>query len=168
MKVLKKKTGIGRSICLVELTVGRDPKDGSKQTVYRWHNVMDGTHKNGLTIKLGVHADDVGHSEHTETLARVHDQHPWIASLPAERVARAQRAMLLVERVVGVVALCVPRRIVNEEIGDACEVIAEHFRRSSALWPAYVKLVTTVFWIVAHAIGYFTSQLRGSKRASGE
>ncbi|WP_438005059.1 hypothetical protein WME89_40945 [Sorangium sp. So ce321] len=170
MKVVRKKTGRRRSTKahLVEITVGRRPKDGSNQKVYRWLNVAGEIGKDGVTVKFGVRADNARQSERTETLARVHEQHPWIARLPVERVARAQRVMLSIEYVASVLVLCMPKRIVDEEIGDACEVIVEHFRRSPAPSPVYVKLVTTVFWVLIHAIGHFVSQARGSSKSSGE
>ncbi|WP_437982942.1 hypothetical protein [Sorangium sp. So ce117] len=101
-------------------------------------------------------------------LVQAHEKYSWVAKLPVERAASAQSAIILIERTFAVVSVCVPKRIADEEIGDACEIVVEHFKRSSALWPAYWKLVTVVLWVMVNTIGYCFFRLRGSRKASGE
>ncbi|WP_438005060.1 hypothetical protein WME89_40950 [Sorangium sp. So ce321] len=101
-------------------------------------------------------------------LQEVRKKHHWIVGLPIEQVIAAQRTMLHTEILMRLMLLLVPRRLVDEEFVDAIEVVASHFKRSAARWPAYIKLVTATLWLVVHAVGYAASKLKGSKKASGE
>lgn len=106
-------------------------------------------------------------------LAQVRSGHVWIVDLPPDQSVPAQRTMLHVDRTFRFVSLLVPKRLANEEIGDALEVITEHFKRSPKRWPVYLKLVTTIFWIAVNTIRYLLASLKGSKaegtkKTSGE
>ncbi|WP_437329999.1 hypothetical protein [Sorangium sp. So ce381] len=82
--------------------------------------------------------------------------------MPDEHAIAAQRAMLHVNWVFGFVTLFVPKRLVDEEIGDALELMAKHFRYSRLLWPIYVKLASTVFWMAINAIRYLFASFKAS------
>ncbi|MGK4001117.1 hypothetical protein WMF31_00730 [Sorangium sp. So ce1036] len=105
-------------------------------------------------------------SEYARGLIR--QEHSWLQVLPTGHAEVAERSMLRVECAFRFVALFLPKRLVDEEIGDAVEEISLQLQRSPARWPVYLKIVTTVFWVMVHAIGYLVSQLKGVRRASGE
>jgi hypothetical protein len=105
-------------------------------------------------------------AERRAALAETRKTHSWIARLPVmEQQVAAQRTMLHVDRAFRFLELILPRRISSEEIGDALEVMAEHFKRSPARWPAYVKLVTTIIFIVINTVRYFIACWKGEKKA---
>ena len=87
-----------------------------------------------------------------EALAAIRSANPWIAELSVYRRVPAQRAMLSATRVFGFAEMLFNKRITNEEIGDALESLAKHLKGSNPVWWVYIKLVTTIFWLVMHAI----------------
>jgi hypothetical protein len=64
----------------------------------------------------------------------------------------ASRTMLRVERTFSFLSAFVPKRLADEQIGDALELMAEHLERSTALWPIYRLLMVTVFWVLVNAL----------------
>lgn len=61
-------------------------------------------------------------------------------------LARASRALGLIE-------LLVPKRIADEEIGDAMEVIVRMVDHGQPAWRVYLKVASTVFWVLLHTVG---------------
>lgn len=68
-------------------------------------------------------------------------------SLPGARtpLARATRALNIIERLVD-------KRIADEEIGDAAEGILRMVEQGRPPRHIYLKVVTTIFWVLVHAL----------------
>lgn len=71
---------------------------------------------------------------------------PSLAPSKKERVTdRVRRAFAFAE-------LLVPQRIAAEELGDAMEQITSFARGRRPHWQIYLKVATTIFWVLWHAI----------------
>ncbi len=85
-------------------------------------------------------------------------------------IPRAERtrvdAPVMAPRAVGVaqllIELLVPKQIADEEIGDAMEYIARMIHQRRPPWQIYLKMASTVFWVVRNA--YRASGLRIAKK----
>lgn len=82
----------------------------------------------------------------------VHQAQRESASLLVPATNPATRALRAASHVFALVEIIVPKRVASEEIGDALEVIARLLIEQRPVWQIYVKLVATVFWILAHAV----------------
>jgi hypothetical protein len=69
-----------------------------------------------------------------------------------EAQVRVTRAILFANCALGWVELLVPRRIADEEIGDALEVIRRLVEQRRPAWCVYVKVMTTVGWALFNAV----------------
>lgn len=87
-----------------------------------------------------------------EALAAIRKANPWIEEMSVYRSVPAQRAMLSATRVFGFAEMLFNKRITNEELGDALESIAKHLKGSNPVWWAYIKLITTMFWLTVNAV----------------
>jgi hypothetical protein len=72
-------------------------------------------------------------------------------------IDRARRAFELLE-------VFVPRRICNEEIGDAMEVIHRMVSTGRPRWMIRLKIVTTYFWVLTHSGLDYAIKLAGAAR----
>ena len=68
-------------------------------------------------------------------------------------IPRIPLALLLVEALV-------PRRIADEEIGDALERIEKFRREGRPRWCITLVVASTVFWVVVHAIRDVGARMR--------
>ena len=101
-----------------------------------------------------------------EALAVIRAANPWIAELSVYRRVPAQRAMLSATKVFGFAEMLFNKRITNEEIGDALESLAKHLKGSNPVWWVYIKLITTIFWLVMHAVTEVRStEKKGARRS---
>jgi Fe2+ transport system protein B len=82
--------------------------------------------------------------------------------LPEEEhiIERASKALELLEALV-------PRRIANEEIGDAQEFIHRMASAHRPGWMIYLKVVTTYFWILTHAVAAAITRAADAVRSLG-
>src|SRR5262245_57754751 len=58
----------------------------------------------------------------------------------------------------------VPKRVASEEIGDAMELIVKRLKGSEPVWQTYVKLATTIVWILLHSVVYAIKGPSGAKK----
>lgn len=77
------------------------------------------------------------------------DREPTAKPQPSEKTARALRRA---NRTFEIIELVVPKRISAEEIGDAMETIAFLISQGRPSWQIYVKVVTTVLWVLIHSV----------------
>jgi hypothetical protein len=70
----------------------------------------------------------------------------------AQETKRSQRSLARASRALGWVELLVPRRIADEQIGDAVEVIVRLIEARRSTWCVYLKVVTTIFWAIFDAV----------------
>lgn len=63
------------------------------------------------------------------------------------------------------VSLLVPRRIAEEEIGDALEQIHRLSCLGRPRWQLWLKVMTTLFWVLINSIREITSAVRGRASA---
>jgi hypothetical protein len=70
---------------------------------------------------------------------------------------RAKQAFELLEAFV-------PKRICNEEIGDAMEVIHRMVYHGRPRWMVRLKVATTYFWVITHAVLDYAIKLAGAAR----
>lgn len=86
--------------------------------------------------------------------------------------APADWATIGIEWTFRFVSILVPKRLADEEIGDALEVIAEQLECSPARWPVYRLVAITLFWLLVNAIRYRPATPLagpvGRKRTPGE
>jgi hypothetical protein len=73
---------------------------------------------------------------------------------PAAALARIHSWFRLVEALV-------PKRLANEEIGDALEQVQRFAEEGRSHWYIYLKFASSAFWILAHAIGDVGARLQG-------
>lgn len=98
----------------------------------------------------------------SRALARLAAAASW--SSPSEGNVGRLRAIRGARTVFSALALILPTRIADEEIGDALELINRLSREGRPLWQIYLETVTTVFWVSIDAIRVFSGALLGRKR----
>jgi len=62
------------------------------------------------------------------------------------------RALAPAERSLDLLAILVPSRIANEEIGDALEIIHAMARDQRPAWAIYLRVARTFFWVGMHTV----------------
>jgi hypothetical protein len=72
-------------------------------------------------------------------------------AVQAEAMQAQAQALARANRALGVVELLVPKRIANEELGDAMEHVCSMVERGAPRWHVYFKVLTTIFWVLLHA-----------------
>lgn len=82
------------------------------------------------------------------------------------REAEFARALTFASRALGFVELLVPKRIANEELGDAAETILRLVEQRRPQWQVYLKVVTTIFWVLFNA--FRTSGRRAAVRKTAK
>lgn len=76
-----------------------------------------------------------------------------------------EKAMYLLD----IASALVPKRISNEEIGDALETIDRMQKAGRPKWLVYLKVVTTFWWVFLHTLLHYAERLVGIlKLAAGE
>ena len=75
-------------------------------------------------------------------------------------IDQASKALDLLEALV-------PRRIANEEIGDAQEYIHRMVAAHRPRWMIYLKVATTYFWILTHALAASITRAADALRSLG-
>ena len=86
--------------------------------------------------------------------------------LPIKKVERRMKALQRAANALDWIELIFPRRIANEEIGDAREIMARIAADSSCSNPSLkmgVKALTTVFWVVVNSIRLIRSSWLGKR-----
>ena len=79
---------------------------------------------------------------------------------------RSSRAVHRASRALSWLEVVFPKRVLNEEIGDALEVIsriARDPRSSHRAVKIALKVVTTTFWVVVNSVRVISSSLFGKK-----
>jgi hypothetical protein len=71
-----------------------------------------------------------------------------------DTIARAGFALDLLSAIV-------PRRIANEEIGDALEVIHELAKAQRPRFFIYIKVITTYWWVLLHTLLHYGERVAG-------
>jgi hypothetical protein len=77
---------------------------------------------------------------------------------------QALRAKSVADAVFEAVSLLFPRRIRDEELGDGAEGIHRLMCLGRPAWQIYVKLASTIFWIMINALREVTSAGFGKLR----
>jgi hypothetical protein len=75
-----------------------------------------------------------------------------ITGPPAELFPEEQRVIDQASKALDLLEALVPRRIANEEIGDAQEYIHRMVKAHRPRWMIYLKVGTTYFWILTHSL----------------
>ncbi|PTL82157.1 hypothetical protein [Vitiosangium sp. GDMCC 1.1324] len=102
------------------------------------------------------------------------------ASVPASAVARTETAEptalakspdlpeLLLEtlRLFDAVGAHIPRRISDEELGDALEAIHKMVQEGQPRWRIQVRILSTLFWVSAHSVQDCVHELVGTETAA--
>lgn len=68
-------------------------------------------------------------------------------------------------RLLDLVSLIVPRRLAQEEIGDALERTHRLASLGRPRWEIWLKVSTTVFWVLVNSLREITSAVRGRASA---
>jgi hypothetical protein len=76
--------------------------------------------------------------------------------ITGQHVRAAQRAARLFD----VATLLLPRRLVNEQLGDALEQINGYANEGKPVWWIRVKTISALFWTAVHALGEIISTVR--------
>jgi hypothetical protein len=63
-----------------------------------------------------------------------------------------------------IIALLVPRRVCEEELGDALEVLDHLYRVGAPRWHTRVKVCSTVFWVLINGLREIVSAALGRER----
>lgn len=72
-----------------------------------------------------------------------------------------QKRLVLTIRVLDLLAEVLPKRIADEELGDAKEYLQLRMREGRPLWQLRIAAVSRMFWACVHAIGYFRRVISG-------
>ena len=75
-----------------------------------------------------------------------------ITGPPTELFPEEQQVIEQARKALDLLEALVPRRIANEEIGDAQEYIHRMVAAHRPRWMIYLKVVTTYFWILTHSL----------------
>ncbi len=75
-----------------------------------------------------------------------------ITGPPAELFSEEQQVIEQARKALDLLEALVPRRIANEEIGDAQEYIHRMVEARRPRWMIYVKVATTFFWTLTHSV----------------
>lgn len=122
------------------------------------------TEQEQLTVKLGVIRD-------FEEMWRKEVQRR--NSLPVRLLTRVRGFFQLQRRAAGTrtasaavsaldfLSMLVPKRIANEEIGDALEQINAMVRARRPRWFINVKVATTFFWVTVHTLLHYAERVAG-------
>ena len=70
------------------------------------------------------------------------------------------------ERIFDLVAIAVPRRVRDEEIGDALEDIRRRALTGRPVWQIYAKTASTIIWILINSIRELMSAALGKAKPS--
>lgn len=73
------------------------------------------------------------------------------------------RSLRRVAWVLDGVSSVVPKRVADEELGDALEAIKAHLRAGGGRGWVFFKVWSTVLYVLAHGIGHFIAGIRGKK-----
>lgn len=82
----------------------------------------------------------------------------WLGPAGTRTVARAEQSLDLLSALV-------PRRIANEEIGDALEVIQGMAKARRPRWFIALKVATTFFWVGVHTLLHCAERVAGIVKA---
>lgn len=87
-------------------------------------------------------------------------------SRPASRRDTSKKMDLpnAVHAIFDFVSLLVPRRLANEELGDALEVINREIAKRRPRWRIWLKVGTTLFWITINSLRWISGAFRGRRR----
>lgn len=66
-------------------------------------------------------------------------------------------------RVLDAVSACVPKRLADEEIGDALELITRMETEGRSKFLCWTKVATTVFWVAVNALREIRRSWKGKK-----
>jgi hypothetical protein len=80
------------------------------------------------------------------------------------KVARRNLALDRGDRALGFISLVLPARIRNEDIGDAMEVLHRLKMEKKPAWQVYLKLVSTILWVMWATIIEVEHALVGKKK----
>jgi hypothetical protein len=86
---------------------------------------------------------------------------PRSKSLRRREAQSLQRA----ERAFDALSALVPKRICNEEIGDALEDIHRMVAAKRPRWMISVKITSTFFWVLTHALWDYIIKVAGAVKA---
>ncbi|MBI2395954.1 MAG: hypothetical protein HYV09_40695 [Deltaproteobacteria bacterium] len=83
----------------------------------------------------------------------------------AERYANAAFSLRRATSILEWITAFVPRRIANEEIGDALEVIYQNAHKGRLF--VWAKVVTTIFFVLLNVVRELAASMLGKKRGGG-
>lgn len=118
--------------------------------------------------------DDVPQPPAVHLVAR-----PAFAALPPRRGRRpstvasgasrqAARTLQRVRRALGFIELLIPKRVADEELGDAMEIIVRLVEQSRPAWQIYFKLASTILWVLLNAFRASGRRAARSKTIKGK
>lgn len=90
-----------------------------------------------------------------------------ITGPPAQLCPEEQRIIDQASKALDLLEALVPRRIANEEIGDAQEYIHRMVAAHRPRWMVYLKVATTYFWILTHALAAVITRAADALRSLG-
>lgn len=90
-----------------------------------------------------------------------------ITGPPSELFPQEQQIIDQASTALDLLEALVPRRIANEEIGDAQEYIHRMVAAHRPRWMIYLKVATTYFWILTHALAASITRAADALRSLG-
>jgi hypothetical protein len=88
-----------------------------------------------------------------------------ITGPPAELFPEERQIIDQASKALDLLEALVPRRIANEEIGDAQEYIHRMVKAHRPRWMIYLKVGTTYFWILTHSLVSFIARAADAVRS---
>jgi hypothetical protein len=92
-----------------------------------------------------------GAAREKSSLARSLSDEATLAMEDVETLRRQETQLLHASRALGFIELLVPKRIADEELGDAAEALLRLIEQRRPRWQVYLKVVTTIFWVLLNA-----------------
>ncbi len=80
----------------------------------------------------------------------------------------AERAARRAERSFNTLSSFLPKRLCNEEIGDALEDITRRVREGQPVWQLYAKMLSTWVWVLWHGLWDFVGHMTRALTGQGE
>lgn len=108
-----------------------------------------------------IHLDGIYDPKSTRTPEELLEASEKIAQISEEQLERQQR----IANILDGWATILPKRVVNEELGDYLEDISKRIAAGQT-WKPRLRLLSAIFWTGINAIGYTVKDLLGRRQAS--
>jgi hypothetical protein len=93
---------------------------------------------------------------------------PRMQAMAVTRTNEPERSEVLLEaaRIFESLGAHIPKRVSDEELGDALEALHRMVKEGQPRWKLHARLLSTLFWASAHAVQDYLHHVAGAKTAA--